>query len=301
VGAFGPLVPLLRTKTFLSVPINSEQFVPSLLAFKPFAANLVSMNTEQAMDCRELLAQEFLRRRNKNQSYSLRGFARDLKLSPAALSEVLNRKRALSKKNLLKICERLGLSPSQRVALLSEKSSDSSNISDSAFLLLKEDTFQLMSSWYYMAILSLAETQDASADARAIATRLGIKEFEAKEALAALIRLKFIQIVSGCLKRTIQQVTTSSDVPSSAIRKYHSENLKRADESLQRDAVEIRDFSSINMAMDPDLLPEAKDMIKKFRRRLSRFLESGKKKEVYTIAIQLFPVSRPTEVRGEKE
>jgi transcriptional regulator with XRE-family HTH domain len=259
------------------------------------------MNTEQAMDCRELLAQEFLRRRNKNQSYSLRGFARDLKLSPAALSEVLNRKRELSKKNLLKICERLGLSPSQRVALLSEKSSDSSNISDSAFLLLKEDTFQLMSSWYYMAILSLAETQDASADARAIATRLGIKEFEAKEALAALIRLKFIQIVSGCLKRTIQQVTTSSDVPSSAIRKYHSENLKRADESLQRDAVEIRDFSSINMAMDPELLPEAKDMIKKFRRRLSRFLESGKKKEVYTIAIQLFPVSRPTEVRGEKE
>jgi hypothetical protein len=46
------------------------------------------------------------------------------------------------------------------------------------------------------------------------------------------------------------------------------------------------------MAVDPALLPEAKDMIKKFRRRLSRFLESGKKKEVYTIAIQLFPVSR---------
>ena len=252
------------------------------------------------MDCRELLAQEFLRRRNKNQSYSLRGFARDLQLSPAALSEVLNRKRELSKKNLLKICDRLGLSPNQRVALLSEKS-DSADISDASFLLLKEDTFQLMSSWYYMAILSLAETYEASADARAIAARLGIQEFEAKEALAALLRLKFIEINSGYLKRTVQQVTTSSDVPSSAIRRYHSENLKRADESLQRDAVELRDFSSINMAMDPALLPEAKDMIKKFRRRLSRFLESGKKKEVYTIAIQLFPVSRATEVRGEKK
>jgi uncharacterized protein (TIGR02147 family) len=276
------------------------------------------MNTEQAMDCRELLAQEFLRRRTKNQSYSLRGFARDLKLSPAALSEVLNRKRELSKKNLLKICDRLSLSPNQRAALLSgksphgaknsgdagAKSSDggsSADASDSDFLLLKEDTFQLMSSWYYMAILSLAETHDASAEPREVASRLGIKEFEAKEALSSLLRLKFIEIVAGCLKRTVQQVTTSTDVPSSAIRKYHSENLKRADESLQRDPVELRDFSSINMAMDPELLPEAKDMIKKFRRRLSRFLESGKKKEVYTIAIQLFPVSRATEVSGEKK
>jgi transcriptional regulator with XRE-family HTH domain len=249
------------------------------------------MQGSQTMDCRELLAQEFLRRRSKNGRYSLRSFARDLKLSPAVLSEVLNRKRDLSKKSLLKVCEQLHISPRER-ALLIEKKSALSDVDDSEFLLLKEDTFQLMSNWYYMAILSLAETQDASAEACVVAKRLGIQEFEAKEALSCLLRLKFIEVVSGCLKRTVQPVMTSTDIPSSAIKKYHAENLKLAEESLYRDPVELRDMSSINMAIDPGLLPEAKDMIKKFRRRLSRFLESGKKKEVYTIAIQLFPVSR---------
>ncbi|MGZ3699878.1 MAG: helix-turn-helix domain-containing protein, partial [Bdellovibrionota bacterium] len=61
----------------------------------------------------ELLNEAFAERKAKNPSYSLRAFARYLAISAAALSQVLSRKRDLSKRNALKVAERLGLSPLQ--------------------------------------------------------------------------------------------------------------------------------------------------------------------------------------------
>ena len=53
------------------------------------------------------------------------------------------------------------------------------------------------------------------------------------------------------------------------------------------------------MAIDPENLGEAKNMIKSFRKRLSKKLESGNKKEVYKLAIQLFPLSRGYEEKSD--
>jgi len=253
-------------------------------------------------DFREILVEEFLKRRKRNSNYSLRAFARDLKLSPAAVSEVFRSKRKLSKRNILKVSERLALSPRQRQILLGGTCSQDSDVAEHSFLQIREDHFQLISNWFYFAILSLAETSDASANPEVIAERLGLQLLDVQEALARLIRLEFIDVRGGILRRTLQpMVTTSHDIPSTAIKNYHAENLKLAERSLYRDPVESRDISSINMAIDPRLIPEAKKMIQSFRRRLSQFLESGEKTEVYTLAVQLFPVSRSTvQNKGEK-
>ena len=50
-----------------------------------------------------------------------------------------------------------------------------------------------------------------------------------------------------------------------------------------------RDFSGITMAINVEKLDEAKEMIRAFRRKLCKFLETGKKTEVYTLRVQLFP------------
>ena len=47
-------------------------------------------------DYRVILSQELDRRKRYNTSYSLRAYARDLKLQPSKLSEILNKKQGLS-------------------------------------------------------------------------------------------------------------------------------------------------------------------------------------------------------------
>lgn len=70
----------------------------------------------------------------------------------------------------------------------------------------------------------------------------------------------------------------------------HKENLKLAEKHLITN-FDLSDYSSMTMAIDCELLPEAKELILNFRRQLMRFLESGKKTEVYKLNIQLFPLT----------
>ena len=68
------------------------------------------MKTEPAhyrIDPRLLLQRELERRCQSNPKYSLRAFAKALKMSPAALSYMLTGKRPVSKKTVKKIVDRL--------------------------------------------------------------------------------------------------------------------------------------------------------------------------------------------------
>ena len=61
--------------------------------------------------------------REKNNQFSLRAFARILKVSPASLSEFLNGKRVLSPKMLKKLAENLCLPP-EDIDILDQKISE---------------------------------------------------------------------------------------------------------------------------------------------------------------------------------
>ena len=52
-------------------------------------------------------------------------------------------------------------------------------------------------------------------------------------------------------------------------------------------------MSSMTLAIDPKLVPIAIKEIRKFRRKLTKFLESAAPaKEVYELSVQLFPISK---------
>jgi uncharacterized protein (TIGR02147 family) len=80
-------------------------------------------------------------------------------------------------------------------------------------------------------------------------------------------------------------------MPNSSIRKNHAQCLELALDALERVPIELRDFSGMIIAADPELLPEAKQRIRALRREITEILEGGKKKEVYRLSIQLFPLS----------
>jgi uncharacterized protein (TIGR02147 family) len=251
---------------------------------------------------RMLLIKEFQNRKSKNPSYSLRAFARYLDLFPSALSELLNAKRPVSVRVGEKILQRLPVSADEMLNLLSALKKGAwerkarrtpwDESLDSAFTHMDMDSFRLVSDWYYFGILSLAETAGFRDDAAWVSARLGITVFEAKDGLQRLTRLGLLRPnQQGQLAPTGAQLATTTDIPNIALRRSLHQNLDLARLSLDRDGVNARDFSSITMAIDPARISEAKKLIKKFRRNLCRLLESGEKKEVYNLNIELFPLT----------
>lgn len=149
----------------------------------------------------------------------------------------------------------------------------------------------MIADWYVAATFSLAETSNFIASPESVSRRLSISTSQAKEALSRLERL-------GCLERNQRGRLVSSGkkyaAPRSAgnyFHKHHMENLELALTALDEYQKEKSSFSGIVMAVDPTKIPEAIQRIEAFRRDLCRFLEGGKRKQVFRMNIQLFPLS----------
>lgn len=231
---------------------------------------------------------EFARRCEANPRYSTRAFARDLGISKSSLAEFLQNKRNLSLRTAKKVAIKLCLSPMQTRTLLTglgyvHDTAARSEISD--------DTFHLISDWYYLAILNLGGCEKSSADSKRIARRLGIPHAVANAALQRLVRLNLLTIENGCLVRTSTPIDTSNDVPSSAIREHHRQVIQRACESLDRVDVSKRHFETLSMALDPKRVSKLKELIRKFTADFEEKATGGRKSEVYNLSLQFFPCS----------
>ena len=249
---------------------------------------------------REYLLDSFKEKKGKNPHYSLRAFSRDLGISSTTLSDVLSGKRNFSKKNALLVSEKMAFSPNQYDAMMSSLKSHSLTVSDEQreYVQVKEDEFKLISNWYYMAILTLSKQKNVSASCSELALRLGITISQVKEALDALTRLNFINVKNNKLIRTTESLKTTTDIPSYAIKEYHSQNLELIRNSLYEVPVELREISSVNLNIDPKKIKKAKMMIDKFTDEFADEMEKTKAKEVYTLMLNFFPASLAKKERG---
>lgn len=284
--------------------IEIEQPVRS---FEPAAA------TEARLALLTLMRDRFVEAQRRNSAYSMRAFARRLNLPPPILSEILRGKRIVTFQIASRICSGLELNeleansyleriPRRRMRRGGLVDAARELAQHCAALQLHADVFDAVADWYYFAILSLAETQDFVGTPSWIANRLGITLAQSDTAIGTLERLGLMERdPSGCLTVTGRRFSSGSEIPSSAIKKNHRQGLQLAETALDEVAIELRDFSAVLVACDPSRLPEVKEKIKSFRRELSTMMEGGEKKEVYRLAIQLFPISKPadtTQSRG---
>ncbi len=258
-------------------------------------------------DYRAYLKGLLLERKRVNPSYSLRAFARDLRMSPPRLSEVINGKKGLSIGAAIKISGALGHNESETdffcdwVQCSDARSPEARRIAQirmqkynyvDEFESLKEDLFSLISDWYHYGILELTFVRGFRSNSAWIAKKLGISELEADEAIKRLLRMGLLKKEDDRFIKVSKNYTTTFDVPSVAIRKFNEQMLAKAVIALQTHAVDERDFSTITMATDPSKLVIAKEMIRKFRRNLSKELETGDRSELYCFSAQLFRLSK---------
>lgn len=269
------------------------------------------MDLLEYRDYRNYLRDVLEQRISANESYSLRAFARDLKISPQMLSFVLNKKKNLSTEAGVEIASRLNLDPEQSshfldlIMLVHSRSEEVTKLiefridqristSKTPYSNLDLEVFKVIADWSHVAILDLTLTKNFNSNPKWISSRLGLSAFEVNQAIERLKKLGLLEEAeNGSLQKTDFNLSANYGIPTTALRKIAKNFLEKAIHSLEAQSLEERDITTMTMAIDPELLPEAKRRIATFRRSLCDFLEQGNRTEVYTFVPSLFRLTSP--------
>ena len=257
------------------------------------------------MEFRQLLQDEYLKRCRKNPRYTVSAFARTLQVDVSTLAKILKGQRRLGNRAIQKLAGRLGLDPVAVTPYIRVKKSLGTGAYASAdYQQLSLDQFQIMADWYHYAMLELMTVKGFKNDPAWIAKALKVSVTEVQIAIERLTRLGMIEIqedgswvdTSGGFSTTI-----SNDFTSGAFKKMQRQILEQAVQALDDVAYEKRSQTSMTMSVDTDKLPEAKELIKEFRRKMNSLLsDKGNHQEVYQLSVSLFPVSAVKETFKEK-
>ncbi|MCM2276593.1 MAG: TIGR02147 family protein [Oligoflexia bacterium] len=263
-----------------------------------------------AQSYRDVLSQEFSRRKKRNPAYTLRAFSRDLGIAPPKLSEALRKKGGFSVKTAKQIAERLKLSPeeSELFAALVEMEHGRSTEArveacarasrlraKASFPTLELELFRVIRDWYHFALLELTELKSFRSDPQWIARKLGIDSVRARRAVARLIQAKLLRKEpNGRLVQTDAFLAVPGGVSSNDVKAHHLQVLEKAGNALGSLPLGEREFSTVTMAFDSSRMEEARRELIEFKRKFCKDIQAGesKKDRVYCLAIQFFPVDQ---------
>ncbi len=138
--------------------------------------------------------------------------------------------------------------------------------------------FLVISNWIYMAILAMTELKDFKGTEDEIYSFLGGKASKS-EIRSAIIRLLDLKLLkwneSSKLTPTFNKITTRDDVKNEGAKEYHHQILKLAKDALEEQTLDEREFQSFSMAVPEGKIPLAKEMIRKFRAKLSKAVSNN--------------------------
>lgn len=241
----------------------------------------------------DFLNKEFKKRQNKNKAYSMRAFAKSLKMDSSTLTQILSGKRKLSFVTAKKIVQLLSLDKAtQNILLLSYDDFNKKFLCEEDFFVPNEElSAELMSHWEYYTVLSYLEI-NCYYDVKKIAEDIGTTPEIVQSIIENLLTLNIIKLEKNKLKITGKQLTAPRTFNSKSLSKVHQENIQKALDIFLDPSVKLKDFSGITIAMSSKKFFEAQEMIKTFRRSLGEFLRENDEKEdsVYRLNIQLFPL-----------
>jgi uncharacterized protein (TIGR02147 family) len=213
-------------------------------------------------DCRYYLQNELMERVKRRPHYSLRAFARDLEVSPAALSGFLNGQIQLSAPRISEISKKIKLTSvhmAHWLDLIEAHSGKTAKSKREAQLRIQQrtikskkyidpDSFELISRWEALALLELLGFEKKFS-AEEMASYLGLKKTQLASLLKTLLRLNLISWDTDRWRPQDEDSFVGTDVPSEAIRHFHGQILKKAGQALTKQSLEKRSFRSTVFSM----------------------------------------------------
>lgn len=238
-----------------------------------------------ALSYRDRLAREFEDRKLRNPNYSLRAFARDLRISPTTLSCVLSNERHLSRQSAARVCDSLKWGTDALTEILDEIGAESAVPIDSR---QQRKVLSNISHWYFFAVLKLAELETNQADPKWISERLNITQDEAGAALKGLLANDLIQLENGRMTRSGESVFMQ-DLPGPEMLNCFEEFTQIAQDAFARSPEKGYRFMAA-MLIDPRHLQRSKKALWRFHNRMKTTLRGKSPSEVYALNVNVFPL-----------
>lgn len=264
-----------------------------------------------------VLEKRFEAKQSQNPLYSLRAFARDLGISSGQLSMILSKKRGVSAESADRMAKALKLNRvekqyflnlavqehgrSKRIQGIAKEKVDQIRQVEEA-LSLSQDQFSLISEWYHMAILQVmqlknyAESAAEEGECLFISKRLNLTEETVLVAIARLLKLGAIVSHGDHHQPASDFVMVPGSMPSSAIKRFHKQNIQKAVEAIEFQdskscafkttllSIDAADFTKIN----EELGQFCKGIMIKYGKTQN---STAKPNRVYILSQQFFKVA----------
>jgi uncharacterized protein (TIGR02147 family) len=271
-------------------------------------------------DYRKFLQDFYERKKKENPIFSYRFIANKVGLDHSLIVRILEGKRHISDKKIRSfagICKLQKREEAYFEALVrfgKAKSDQEAKIYFEQLLALKRHPSRIIQSgqyeyfkkWYYVAVRSCLEYIDFRGDYKALAGHLEppITVKQARDAVKLLLNLGLVEkLKDGKYVLTDKHLSTGTDWLSFAIKDFQKESIRMSAGSLDRHAKEVRDISTVTMAIDTDCLDDIKERLTACRNDIIRMVDKmyapGR---VYQLNVQFFPLTGEMEnTNGNRE
>lgn len=265
------------------------------------------MNSELLFkDPRDYIKFEFELRRSRRPSYSMRAFARDLKVSASSLNDFMKGRVGMSQSRVLSIAETLKWSELRTehfADLIASKYEADPGVRQASMLRVRKrvkegssgmslDAFKAISDWHHLVIIEVCELKDG-VDAAQLAKDLDLPLTEVKEAIKRLQRLGLLQLTERGLKATEELSYFGDDQPSDAVVNFHSQILELTQKHLHEKAMSDRYNQSIVFSVNSgDVEAMYADLEKSVLNIVNKYAQAAKRDSVQVFNMHSFSVTK---------
>ena len=258
-------------------------------------------------DYRDILLSSYREKHAAHPTYSLRAFARDLKISPSRLSEVMAGKGHLSRQKAVGIATRLKFTPQRRqyfFDLIDVATARNESVRNQAEVRIKaaqakkpevylpNTAFEPIATWQHIAVWSFLFLSAYDGDSQTIASSLKIDIIRVYEVLRQLEGANLIRETGGRWIPIVTEFSSGDDVPSSAIRKYHDSISAKGRESIEQQTTAERHLETLVLPFKSNRIGEIGMRIGDFVQSLAtEFGEETDGDRVYALSLQFYGLS----------
>lgn len=262
------------------------------------------------IDYQEYLRHFYAEKKAENPHFSYRFMAQKLHLDAGFIAKVLQGKMQLALSSVIHVAQLCKLNTRESeyldamVRFCKAKDKKEVKIYFDKMMQLKgihssiteEKQYQFYTKWYYTAVRSLLGIYSFKGDYQQLGQMLSppISAEEAQDAVELLLELGFVaQDPSGNYILTESHISTGGTWRTDAIREFQRETLALAKEAIDRHPKEVRDISTITVAVSHKDLEAIRLKAQEFRQSILQ-LKTGNEIQdiVYQINIQVLPLTQ---------
>lgn len=249
-------------------------------------------------------------KQKESRDFSVRKWAREMGLSSnALLVMLLQGKRPLRVKHATFLSKGLHFTAQESLYFQAMLQYDSaldpeekklcslwlSELSPGKNFKIKEmDSYIAISHWIYTTLLAMTELREFTFTEEKIFKRLN-KKATRTDIRAAVERLFSLGLLTrtpdGKIKSTFERVTTKPDLKDAGVIEYHEASSQLAKEMVSKLPPEKKEYQAFSLCIDSKKIPQAKEMLRKFRAQLVKAIGSEQGDEVVQINLQLFQLT----------